>query len=260
MKQRLENPLTKAETAPQPSAWGFDGPSFDFNEKIVRKAFISKVFMIVSLQVLVTGLVSWIMFGLEDCLDEPAPGCEPNFFVQPVTLFVSCIFSMVIIFMLICCMDVLRKAPANYIILGVFTLFEAHIVGWITTNYEADVVFTSLFILAGILVSVIAIVQIFNFDFTKYLEIAFTLLICLILVSIVLAVFSITGVLSWGFGRTAISTFGIMLFCLFLLIDIQLVMGGGKYEFSPEDYIIAALNIYLDIINLFLYLLEFLDK
>ena len=62
-----------------------------------------------------------------------------------------------------------------------------------------------------------------------------------------------TGLLDWGFGRTAISAIGIVLFCLFLLIDIQLVMGGGKYEFSPEDYVIAALNIYLDLVNLFLH-------
>ena len=34
-------------------------------------------------------------------------------------------------------------------------------------------------------------------------------------------------------------------------------MGGGKqYALSPEEYIFAALNLYLDIINLFLFILR----
>ena len=30
------------------------------------------------------------------------------------------------------------------------------------------------------------------------------------------------------------------------------------HNFGPDDYVIAAINLYLDIVNLFLYLLEFL--
>jgi len=34
------------------------------------------------------------------------------------------------------------------------------------------------------------------------------------------------------------------------------MMGGKhKYSLSPEEYIFAALNIYLDVINLFMYIL-----
>ena len=35
------------------------------------------------------------------------------------------------------------------------------------------------------------------------------------------------------------------------------MMGGKhKYSLSPEEYIFSALNLYLDIVNLFLYLLQ----
>lgn len=35
------------------------------------------------------------------------------------------------------------------------------------------------------------------------------------------------------------------------------MMGGGKqYALSPEEYIFAALNLYLDIITMFLYILQ----
>ena len=50
---------------------------------------------------------------------------------------------------------------------------------------------------------------------------------------------------------------GAGLFSMYLVFDTQLMMGGKhKYSISPEDYIMAALNIYVDIINLFLFILR----
>jgi FtsH-binding integral membrane protein len=38
-----------------------------------------------------------------------------------------------------------------------------------------------------------------------------------------------------------------------------MMMGGShKYSISPEEYIFAAIAIYLDIINIFLYILRIL--
>ena len=49
---------------------------------------------------------------------------------------------------------------------------------------------------------------------------------------------------------------GALIFSLYIVYDTQLMMGGKhKYSLSPEEYIFAALNIYLDVINLFRYIL-----
>ena len=49
---------------------------------------------------------------------------------------------------------------------------------------------------------------------------------------------------------------GAFVFSLYLIYDTQLMMGGKhKYALDPEEYIFAALNIYLDVINLFMYIL-----
>lgn len=49
---------------------------------------------------------------------------------------------------------------------------------------------------------------------------------------------------------------GAFVFSLYLIYDTQLMMGGNhKYSLDPEEYIFAALNIYLDVINLFMYIL-----
>ena len=49
---------------------------------------------------------------------------------------------------------------------------------------------------------------------------------------------------------------GVLLFSCFLVYDTQLMMGGShKQSFGIDDYVFAAIMIYLDIINIFLYLL-----
>ena len=80
-------------------------------------------------------------------------------------------------------------------------------------------------------------------------------MLCGMLVILVLAGFLMIFFQSkWaviGYG-----TAGAFIFSMYIVYDTQLMMGGThKYSISPEEYIFAALNIYLDIINLFLYIL-----
>lgn len=40
-----------------------------------------------------------------------------------------------------------------------------------------------------------------------------------------------------------------ILFTAYLIYDLQLLMGGRKYQISPDEYIFAAVSIYLDIVQ-----------
>ena len=54
-----------------------------------------------------------------------------------------------------------------------------------------------------------------------------------------------------GFGAA-----GALVFSLYLVYDTQLMLGGKhKYALSPEEYIFAALNLYIDVVQLFMYIL-----
>uniref|UniRef100_A0A8C6WJS9 Uncharacterized protein n=1 Tax=Neogobius melanostomus TaxID=47308 RepID=A0A8C6WJS9_9GOBI len=53
-------------------------------------------------------------------------------------------------------------------------------------------------------------------------------------------------------AQVAYGTLGALLFSLFLMVDVQVTMGD---RVSPEEYVSAALIIYLDIVLIFLYLL-----
>lgn len=46
----------------------------------------------------------------------------------------------------------------------------------------------------------------------------------------------------------------------FLAVDTQLLLGNKKLSLSPEEYVFGALNLYLDIINIFLYILQIVGR
>eukprot|EP00971_Amphidinium_carterae_P273971 5437504-Amphidinium_carterae.1 len=52
---------------------------------------------------------------------------------------------------------------------------------------------------------------------------------------------------------------GVFLFCVYIIFDTQKILGqwgGHQRQFQIDDYCMAALQLYLDIIELFLFLLR----
>jgi FtsH-binding integral membrane protein len=60
--------------------------------------------------------------------------------------------------------------------------------------------------------------------------------------------------------RLIISGVSVIIFGLYLIYDIQAIAGSHYVEFTLDDYVIAALQVYLDIIMLFLHLLRIVGK
>lgn len=57
------------------------------------------------------------------------------------------------------------------------------------------------------------------------------------------------------------ASLGVFIFSMYLIYDTQLMLGGKhKYSISPEEYIFAALNLYLDIVQIFMYILMILGN
>lgn len=52
-----------------------------------------------------------------------------------------------------------------------------------------------------------------------------------------------------------IAVLGAIVFSCFIVFDTHMLI----HKLSPEEYIVAAINLYLDIINLFLEILKILD-
>lgn len=89
-----------------------------------------------------------------------------------------------------------------------------------------------------------------KWDFTGMHAALFVCLIVLMLFGLV-AMFFPGKIMSLVYA-----SLGALLFSMYLIYDTQMMMGGKhKYSVSPEEYIFAALNLYLDIVNIFIYIL-----
>ena len=55
---------------------------------------------------------------------------------------------------------------------------------------------------------------------------------------------------------------GAVLFSFYIIFDTQMIVKGNhnRYSYDIDDYVFAALSIYLDIVNLFFFLLQILGN
>ena len=51
-----------------------------------------------------------------------------------------------------------------------------------------------------------------------------------------------------------------IMFGIYLVADTQMIIGKGRYEINDDDYILGALILYMDMIQLFLYILKILAE
>lgn len=221
--------------------------TFSFSEKSVRLGFIRKVYGILVCQLTVT--FSFITIFL---YVEPVRKFSHENLWPWVTAFVV---TFVCLIALACCPDVRRKFPTNMIFLGIFTLCESFLLGSVASCYQADEVLIAVGITAAVVIGLTIFAFQTKWDFTMCSGGLLVFLIILFLFGILAAIMH-NRVLSIVY-----SSLGALVFSMYIVVDTQLMMGGQhQYALSPEEYIFAALNLYLDIVNLFLFILSIIGR
>jgi FtsH-binding integral membrane protein len=219
--------------------------NFEFSDASIRQGFIRKVYGILMVQLLVTtGFIALFLFY------EPIglwTRTNPGFF------YAVLILSLVMMIALTCCEAVRRNSPTNMICLMIFTAAEGFLLGTATSTFRADSVLFAI----GITTVICLALTLFSFqtkiDFTGMGTYLFVAVIVLFIFGIVAMFLPIL--------TTVYSCLGALLFSFYLVFDTQMLMGGKhKYAISPEEYIFATLSIYLDIINIFLFILQIIDS
>lgn len=151
---------------------------------------------------------------------------------------------------LACCEDLRRKSPANFILLFLFTFGESFLLGITVSQKHPQEVLLALGLTTLICFALTIFALQTKIDFTVMGGFLLIAAIVLLVASIVALFFPSK------LGTLIISSIGAIIFSLYLLYDTQLMVGGDhKYSISPEEYIFAALNIYVDVINIFIYIL-----
>ncbi|WIA38242.1 hypothetical protein OEZ86_001585 [Tetradesmus obliquus] len=215
--------------------------SMQFAEVAVRNGFVRKVFGIVAIQLLVTVGFACV------CLFVP----EVKLYVRTNRwpFWTAWGLAIGLILVLACVEKARRVFPMNMMLLGAFTMVQAFLVGMISAFYNIEAVLLA-FLVTAVAVGCITIFAInTKIDVTRWGTLLLVGLVAFVVLLLV-GMFWVNRIM-----YLVIAGFACLLFSAYLLYDIQLVMGGRYYSISPDEYIFAALNIYLDIINLFLWIL-----
>lgn len=213
----------------------------------VRRGFVRKVFGILAAQLIVTAIFA-IVVGT-------APAVRAYCATSPAMLITASVLSFVVVIALSCSDHLRRSHPINLVMLGLFTLCEAYLVACIAAITPVEITITAVAI-TGLLCAVLVLYAMqTRYDFTAMggalLVTLFGLLFCGILASF----FPANRIVNIVYA-----SIGAILFSCYLVYDVQILLSGKRMQLDPDEYVLAALSLYLDILNIFIFLLQLLQS
>ncbi|XP_031438729.1 transmembrane BAX inhibitor motif containing 1a isoform X2 [Clupea harengus] len=220
--------------------------SGDWDDISIRHKFIRKVYLILTAQLAVTvGIVAVF------CFVEPVSKFVRN---NPALYWASYAVYFITHIVLVCCNGPRRRYPWNLILLSIFTLALSYMAGTISSYYSTQAVFLALGITAIVTIAVTVFCFQTKVDFTKCQGLFCVLGIVIFVTGIITTIVLSIKYIPWL--HMLYAAIGAIVFTLFLAYHTQLLIGNRKYSIGPEEYVFAALSIYVDIIQIFLFLLQ----
>ena len=209
----------------------------NINAKSIRRNFIRKVLVILACQF----FSSMLMIIL-------------SIFVHKINAFildhlylviVACFLEISFFITLICFRPFCKKVPHNYIILFLFTFSMSYILCFMCVIIsEVAVLIAS--ISTGVLVMGLAV---FSACSQRDLTTKIALIIYIPIAGLLIIVFA--SAFPVYITQLFVSLIIVMIFGIYLMYDIQKLLGRFDEAYTIDDYIIAALEIYVDVVFIF---------
>ncbi|TEB37358.1 glutamate binding protein [Coprinellus micaceus] len=215
------------------------GVSVSESDPTIRMAFIRKVYTILLTQIAATCLVGGII----------SQSAEAVFWVQTHSwAFYLPTFGTLITLGLLFWKR--HSHPWNFVLLSVFTIMEAFSLGVIVAFFDNVIVLQALLITLGVFIGLTLFTLQSKYDFSGMGPFLFGTLIALMM----------TGFIQifLPFNRTfdlVYAIVGCLLFSGYIVYDTYMI----NKRLSPDEYIMGAISLYLDFINLFLNILRLLN-
>ncbi|XP_031278211.1 protein LIFEGUARD 1-like [Pistacia vera] len=211
----------------------------------LRWAFIRKVYAIISMQFLLTSAVASVVVFVKPI---------PHFFTNTALGLVVYILIVVLALIMLYPLSTYRKHhPWNFLLLIIFTVDLSFAVGVSCSFSKGRIILEAAILTSAMVVSL----TLYTFwavrrgnDFSFLGPFLFASLLMLIVFTL-LQIFFPLGKLA----HMILGCLASIIFCGYIIYDTCNLIKRYTYD----EYIIAAVDIYLDIINLFLALLSVLD-
>jgi FtsH-binding integral membrane protein len=211
------------------------------SDRQIRMAFVRKIYILLTLQLAVTAGISAVFYSV----DSVRQWVQHNTWMLILTTVLSIVFLLALMYFR-------RRHPLNLSLLAMFTLCMAYTVGLATSFYSVIVVVEAFAITTGVFLALTAYTVWSKRDFSGWGPFLYATLWVVVLASFVhLLITVVFGVYS-SVTDTVIAGVSALLFSAYIIYDTFMILN----RLSPEDYIVGIVDLYLDIINLFLAILR----
>lgn len=241
-----------------------------FADLKLRSAFVRKVFLLVFCELAVTiGIACVFMFvtPVREYVAGYTVPCTPdrNVFLRSDgtcfkvgdgrwVFYTSWALSLVTLIALMCSNTLRRRVPWNYLAMFWFTIVMSVQVGCIVAYWDLSVVLIAFAVTGGAVLGVTCAALFVPFDLTSKGHILGMAAIVVFFTALITFFVGFFYISKWWY--LTLSIIIALLFAAFLFYDIQLVVGKGRYKLSPDEFVYAAVQIYLDIVIMFLNILN----
>lgn len=208
-----------------------------------RLGFIRKVYLLLFLQLLITGvfvLIGALSEGFRDFVYE-------HWWIMLISFFLSLI-PLLLLFLV---KSYARTVPINYCLLFLFTLLDSFTLACITAFYEPEVILIAFGCTALLTGSLTLYAWFTKTDFTLLYGVMIVVGFALFAFLLLILILDNNDIYRLIFCPLAIIFYGV-----YLVIDTQYIISKGKYGMGYDDYVLGVVALYIDIVGMFAYFLE----
>lgn len=206
-------------------------------DSYIRNDFIKKVYTLLTLQLSLTWAMTYLVFRNQGATDYVN--------THSTTLILAIIGTFVSLFAAFCYGS---RHPHGILILFVFTLCESYCVTYTAIHYTAESVLLAWGLTASIFFFLTAYVWTTKSDFNYLGAVLYSSLWALL----------VGGIIQWLFlpnnqwVKTTLAVLGAIVASGYILYDTSDLM----LRMTPDDVVLACLNLYLDVLLLFTKILQ----
>ena len=210
-----------------------------------RSYFIMKVLLIVGVQLLVTTFIS------ATCYTNTAfrNMSNDNFYTVLISMTIVALVAMIVCYLSVSCC---RNNIVAFFPFCIFTVSMSIVFAMACLQYNVQVLIQSATITCVTTLACVIYILITKKDLHSWHGVLSCGLIVLIVWGIIMSIFTPSDTI-----QIVYSLLGVIIFVGYILVDTSDLLNG---RYQDHEYFIAAIGIYLDIINLMLYVLELVNK
>ena len=205
-----------------------------------RTNFITKVYSLLFVQLLITTLISVLFMEVE---------IIRNYVILHINfMYYSICFSFLFLILLFC----FNKYPYNLILLEFFTFTVSYMIGTVSAIYKQNNN-DDIIVYSFVITLIVFLLLTFYIHYSKK---NFSCLGGFLFVCLNISIGYIILILITGYTPGILySILGLLLFVGYILFDTSLII----HKYRDDEYVLAVISLYLDIINFFLKMLEILS-